>query len=273
MMQARDAGRTANAVALANEPNGQESVVSDEAALGARFSLVRFGVTLSALVAAKALQSVAVFAKTLAIDTTTVAGHYGLELSSGRCHNGRGLRNPALDFGLRLLPLAGANCQREEFELEPARCRPRSVLALLQSYHSLHRYLKVVNQTWSSWNRSYESAFCQSAQCGVKHPEWILSQELNAHQSQLLANLRNGYSIISGAQKDSQAQHRQAFVQLSLVVGLNKRSQGLSGFFKFHNPLLCKLKFLPALDQFLLDRYQCLPVRVVVDVRHCGNIL
>jgi hypothetical protein len=104
MMQSSDARRAANAVAFANELDREQTCICYQAALRARFVLMRFGVGFSAMVAAKSLQPVAVFAKALAINTTVVARHSDLELSSGRSHNGRGLRNPALDFGLRLTP-------------------------------------------------------------------------------------------------------------------------------------------------------------------------
>lgn len=63
--------------------------------------------------AAKGLAlALAALPKLAAFRTAVVARHSGLELSSGWSDNGRGVRNPTLDFGLRLTPLAGANCWR-----------------------------------------------------------------------------------------------------------------------------------------------------------------
>jgi hypothetical protein len=115
VMQSRDTRGTADAGAFTDELDGQETIVRYQAALSAAFALVRLCVALPALVAAKPLQSVAMFAESLAINTTTVAGHMDLDLSSGQRHNRRGTRKSLVSgFGLRLNPPVGANYRRVE---------------------------------------------------------------------------------------------------------------------------------------------------------------
>ena len=114
MVQSCDARRSANAGAFAYESDCQLARVRSKTAESGGYIFVRFGIGFCALIAAKALQSVAVFAKALTINTAVVARHSDLELSSGRSHNGRGLRNPALDFGLRLNSAGSSNYLRSE---------------------------------------------------------------------------------------------------------------------------------------------------------------
>jgi hypothetical protein len=71
--------------------------------------LLRFSEGFRAGLAAEALKPVAVPSEALAFGTAVVARHSGLELSSGQSDNGRGVRNPALDFGLRLNPAGSSN--------------------------------------------------------------------------------------------------------------------------------------------------------------------
>jgi hypothetical protein len=67
--------------------------------------VMRFGESLRALATAKALKPIAVLAKALAFGAAIVAGQSGLELSSGRMHNGRGTQKSlTLGFDLRLNP-------------------------------------------------------------------------------------------------------------------------------------------------------------------------
>jgi hypothetical protein len=104
MMQSRNAGGAANAGAFTDEPDGQQAVVGYEAALSAGFALMRLGITLSASIAPKALQAVAMFAESLTINKTAMAGHLDLDLSSGQGQNERGTRKSlASGFGLRLI--------------------------------------------------------------------------------------------------------------------------------------------------------------------------
>lgn len=108
VMNSRGTPNTRNGVAFEQEANNHFCLL-DWQVHAVKRSVVRLGERLSALAATKALKPIAMLSKTLALGAAIVAGHFGLELSSGRSDNESGPTIQSLGFGLRLNPVSSSN--------------------------------------------------------------------------------------------------------------------------------------------------------------------
>ena len=73
---------------------------------------MRFGVALSASIAPKTLQSITVFAESLTINKTAMAGHLDLDLSPGQSQNERGAKSLVSGHNLGQSPVGGTSHQQ-----------------------------------------------------------------------------------------------------------------------------------------------------------------
>ena len=143
-------------------------------------------------------QFVKVSSKAVASGTAIVASHYGLELSSKPWHAGRGpQKSRPVAFGLGLLPLAAANCQREE-----------KLTCLLQIQHASRCNSKLAVSIGRR-HCLYKISLFKTPQRGMQHSKRIPVVKLKSYQRQSLFDFRDRYARAWRKGKDSQAQHRE----------------------------------------------------------------
>jgi hypothetical protein len=249
VMYASDALDAGHAISFEQETENSLSFVN-----GRVHPVQQIGVRLSecfrALTTAEPLKSVAMFSEALAFGTAIVAGHADLDLSSGPVQNGGGCQIPAFGFGLRLFPLAGANCQREEsLESQP------------QTVPSVWRNLIVSGAFWRTCCLYNETLFGQAAQRRMQHPERVfIGRQINSHQLQSFSDLRYGYAMSRGESEHVQAQLGQRLRRF--LIRVSQGHHRFNSLFDLDDALVDPLPLLDALLQFLLQALQRLTVRI-----------
>src|SRR5579863_510383 len=216
---------------------------------------------LAALTALVSRKLVSRLSELAAFGSAVVARHLDLELSSRPCHAGRGpQKSRPLSHDLGLLPLIGANYQREESS-SLQRQSPSSCNSVVD------------RSTRKRITRLHVLSLRKPAERGVEYTQRILAVDVDTNIFQTITNLRHRHEV-EGLTKNLQTDRRQGIrywrnrlrggclqVRDRLFQLLNT---GNNGLVLLGNRLL----LLAERFNFLLSVNQCLLVRIPVEVSH-----
>jgi len=171
-----------------------------------------------------------------------------LDLCAGPIQNEGGVQIPAFGFGLRLLPLTGANCQREE-SLSSQGSKPRIRNSVLH---------------WRCLARFDQATYSQTTQRRVKDCQRILSWHLHSDSLQSIAYQWDRLILVSRKKQHLKAKVWQAYFG-SLFFLFENAPHSSHDLLKLDNALIQKRAFLKFLGQLLFRSSQPLPLRILVN--------
>lgn len=248
MVNVGDALDAGNAVPL-QEHSQDEFRLIDGQVHSIQRLLLRLREGFGALAALVAAKSVAVFAELAAFGTAVVASH--IDLLSRPCHNRRGVQSLSRGFGLRLLPLTGANCQREESTSLQGKT-PRSRNSVVHWCSRLRRVgLSIVTPRQPSKHR-------------MQNSQRVSSWNFHPNSLQTRTYLRNRLVYVARKTKNTKTQLRKTDIG-GVFLPFKDGLKGSYDLLQLKNALIKRSSFLEPLRQLLFCSRQPLTLRVFVN--------